>query len=57
MSKSKHQVDNSIVAVKSMFDADFIRFSINRNEPMSYEDFSKLLTERHEIGPDLNFLI
>lgn len=39
------------------FDADIIRFSINRNEPMSYEDFEKLLAERHDLGTDLNFLI
>ncbi|CAK9825334.1 Partitioning defective 6 homolog gamma [Anthophora retusa] len=59
MSKSKlhHQIDSSIVAVKSKFDADIIRFSINRNEAISYEDFRKLLTERHDIGPDLSFLI
>lgn len=24
---------------------------------MSYEDFGKLLAQRHDIGPDLNFLI
>ncbi|XP_011150814.2 partitioning defective protein 6 [Harpegnathos saltator] len=57
MSKNKHQVDNGIVAVKSKFDADIIRFSINRDEPMSYEDFGKLLAQRHDIGPDLNFFI
>ncbi|XP_046827182.1 partitioning defective protein 6 [Vespa crabro] len=59
MSKSKiqHQVDNGIVAVKSKFDADIIRFSVRRNEPISYEDFRKLLAERHDIGPELNFLI
>lgn len=39
------------------FDADIIRFSINRNEAISYEDFKKLLAERHDIGPDLSFLI
>lgn len=39
------------------FDADIIRFSINRNEPVSYEDFGKLLAQRHDIGADLNFLI
>lgn len=56
MSKNKphHHFDNGIVAVKSKFDADIIRFSITRNEPISYEDFRKLLTERHDIGPDLN---
>ncbi|XP_011152997.2 partitioning defective 6 homolog beta [Harpegnathos saltator] len=57
MSKNKHKVDNGIVAVKSKFDADIIRFSINRDEPMSYEDFGKLLAQRHDIGPDINFLI
>ncbi|EFN75480.1 Partitioning defective 6-like protein beta [Harpegnathos saltator] len=57
MSKNKHKVDNGIVAVKSKFDADIIRFSINRDEPMSYEDFGKLLAQRHDIGPDLNFFI
>ncbi|XP_033212188.1 partitioning defective 6 homolog gamma [Belonocnema kinseyi] len=59
MSKSKlhHHFDSGIVAVKSKFDADIIRFSINRNEPISYEDFRKLLAERHDIGPDLNFHI
>lgn len=39
------------------FDADIIRFSINRNEPMSYEDFGKLLAQRHDLGADFNFLI
>ncbi|XP_076297141.1 partitioning defective protein 6 isoform X2 [Lasioglossum baleicum] len=59
MSKSKlhHQVDSSIVAVKSKFDSDCIRFSINRNEPITYDDFRKSLAERHDIGPDLSFLI
>ncbi|XP_076646667.1 partitioning defective protein 6 [Halictus rubicundus] len=59
MSKSKlqHQVDSSIVAVKSKFDADFIRFSINRNESIGYEDFRKLLAGKHDIGPDLSFLM
>lgn len=37
------------------FDADIIRFSINRNEPMSYEEFGKILGERHDIRAD--FLI
>ncbi|XP_043276782.1 partitioning defective 6 homolog gamma [Venturia canescens] len=59
MSKSKlhHHVDGSMVAVKSKFDADIIRFSINRKEPIGYDDFRKLLAERHNIGPELNFLI
>ncbi|KOX69840.1 Partitioning defective 6 like protein gamma [Melipona quadrifasciata] len=59
MSKSKlhHQVDSGIVAVKSKFDADILRFSVNRNEAINYEDFRKLLAERHDIGPDLSFLI
>ncbi|KAG6796707.1 partitioning defective protein 6 [Apis mellifera caucasica] len=58
MSKSKHhQVDSNIVAVKSKFDADIIRFSVNRNDTINYEDFRKLLAERHDIGPDLSFLI
>lgn len=39
------------------FDADIIRFSVNRNEPISYEAFEKLLGERHELGPDMDFLI
>ena len=37
------------------FDADNIRFSVNRNEV--YEEFRKILAEGHEIGPELNFLI
>lgn len=37
------------------FNADIIRFSINRNEPMSYEEFGKILGERHDIRAD--FLI
>ncbi|XP_058801370.1 partitioning defective 6 homolog beta-like [Phymastichus coffea] len=59
MSKHKlhHQVNSNVVAVKSKFDADIIRFSINRNDSTSYEDFRKLLAERHEIGPDLKFNI
>lgn len=39
------------------FEADIIRFSINRNEPMNYEDFGKLLAERHDLGADFKFLI
>lgn len=39
------------------FDADIIRFSINRNDSTSCEDFRKLLAERHDIGPDLKFNI
>ncbi|XP_066589722.1 partitioning defective protein 6 [Prorops nasuta] len=59
MSKSKlhHHVDNGIIAVKSKFDADIIRFSITRHEAISYEDFRKLLAERHDIGPDFSFFI
>lgn len=30
---------------------------MNRNEPMSYEDFGKLLAERHDLGADFNFSI
>ena len=43
--------------VWQQFDADIIRFSINRNDSTSYEDFRKLLAERHDIGPDLKFNI
>ena len=39
------------------FDADIIRFSIDRAETISCEDFRKLLAEKHDIGPDLNFNI
>ncbi|KYN02679.1 Partitioning defective 6 like protein gamma [Cyphomyrmex costatus] len=57
MSKKQDKVDNGIVAVKSKFDADIIRFSMNRNEPMSYEDFGKLLAQRHDLGTDFSFSI
>ncbi|XP_011695059.1 PREDICTED: partitioning defective 6 homolog gamma [Wasmannia auropunctata] len=57
MSKKQDKVDSGIVAVKSKFDADIIRFSMNRNEPMSYEDFGKLLAQRHDLGADFNFSI
>jgi len=30
---------------------------MNRNEPMSYEDFGKLLAQRHDLGADFNFSI
>lgn len=39
------------------FDADIIRFSVNKNEAIIYEDFAKLLAERHELVPDKDFLI
>lgn len=39
------------------FDADIVRFSINRNKPMNYEDFRKFIAERHDLGADFNFLI
>ncbi|XP_001601910.1 partitioning defective protein 6 [Nasonia vitripennis] len=57
MSKNKlyPHVNSSIVAVKSKFDADIIRFSISRNESTSYDGFRKLLAERHDIGPELKF--
>ncbi|XP_014209862.1 partitioning defective protein 6 [Copidosoma floridanum] len=59
MSKNKlhHHINSSIVAVKSKFDADIIRFSINRNESTSYDNFRNLLAERHDIGPDFSFNI
>ncbi|TGZ53997.1 Partitioning defective 6-like protein gamma [Temnothorax longispinosus] len=57
MSKKQDKVDNGIVAVKSKFDADIIRFSMNRNKPMSYEDFGKLLAQRHDLGADFSFSI
>jgi len=39
------------------FDADIIRFSMNRNEPMRYEEFGMLLAQRHALGEDFNFSI
>lgn len=30
---------------------------MNRNEPMSYEDFGKLLAQRHDLGVDFSFSI
>ncbi|KAK1128330.1 hypothetical protein K0M31_002798 [Melipona bicolor] len=57
MSKSKLYYQVDIVAVKSKFDADILRFSIKYNETINYEDFRKLLSERHDIGFDLSFLI
>ena len=30
---------------------------MNRNEPMSYEDFGKLLAQRHDLGTDFSFSI
>lgn len=39
------------------FDADIIRFSMNRNEPMRYEEFGKLLAERHALGEEFSFSI
>lgn len=57
MSRRQDKMDNSIVAVKSKFDADIIRFSMNRNEPMRYEEFGKLLAERHALGEEFSFSI
>ncbi|CAD6241682.1 GSCOCG00009338001-RA-CDS [Cotesia congregata] len=54
MSKSKlhHHVDSNIVAVKSKFDSDIIRFSINKKNPIGYDEFRKLLAEKHELNKD-----
>ncbi|XP_053596127.1 partitioning defective protein 6 [Microplitis demolitor] len=53
MSKSKHHhIDSNIVAVKSKFDADIIRFSINKNNPIGYDEFRKILAEKHELNKD-----
>ncbi|KAJ8669856.1 hypothetical protein QAD02_001115 [Eretmocerus hayati] len=50
-----HQVYSNLVAVKSKFDADIIRFSLDRNKETSYEHFKQLLAERHGTGPNLKF--
>ncbi|XP_046737961.1 partitioning defective protein 6 [Diprion similis] len=59
MSKNKlhHRVDNGIVEVKSKFDAEFRRFSLNRNETIRYEDFKNLLAKLHQLDADFSFLI
>ncbi|XP_015121919.1 partitioning defective 6 homolog gamma [Diachasma alloeum] len=62
MSKSKlhhnlQHVDSDVIPVKSKFDADIIRFSIKKNEQMQYDDFWRLLAEKHELGQEQNFLI
>jgi len=49
--------DRALFKLFLQFDADIIRFSMNRNEPMSYEDFGKLLAQRHDLGADFNFSI
>ncbi|KAL7292141.1 partitioning defective protein 6 [Trichogramma pretiosum] len=48
-------VNSNIVAVKSKFDADIIRFSTSSWTSTSYEEFRKLLAQEHDIPPEMGF--
>ncbi|CAH0596897.1 unnamed protein product [Chrysodeixis includens] len=58
MSKNKiaARVDSQTVEVKTKFDAEFRRFSLNRTEKLKYEDFKALIEKLHRLH-DVAFLI
>ncbi|KAI5641281.1 PB1 domain-containing protein [Phthorimaea operculella] len=58
MSKNKiaARVDSQNVEVKTKFDAEFRRFSLNRSEKLKYEDFKALIEKLHRLH-DVAFLI
>ncbi|XP_065349607.1 partitioning defective protein 6 [Cloeon dipterum] len=50
--KSSVKADTDDVEIKSKFDAEFRRFSVNRNESQSYEAFRALLEKLHALGTE-----
>ncbi|XP_026332775.1 partitioning defective protein 6 isoform X1 [Hyposmocoma kahamanoa] len=58
MSKNKiaARIDSQNVEVKTKFDAEFRRFSLNRTEKLKYEDFKALIEKLHRLH-DVAFLI
>ncbi|XP_063369713.1 partitioning defective protein 6 [Cydia amplana] len=58
MSKNKiaARIDSQNVEVKTKFDAEFRRFSLNRSEKLKYEDFKGLIEKLHRLH-DVTFLI
>lgn len=58
MSKNKiaARIDSQNVEVKTKFDAEFRRFSLNRSEKLKYEDFKALIEKLHRLH-DVTFLI
>ncbi|CAH2249214.1 partitioning defective protein 6 [Pararge aegeria] len=58
MSKNKiaARIDSQSVEVKTKFDAEFRRFSLNRTEKLKYEDFKGLIEKLHRLH-DVAFLI
>nr|QPF70849.1 partitioning defective 6 [Locusta migratoria] len=55
-SKTQHKVDSGTVEVKSKFDAEFRRFSVNRDEMRRYDDFRQLVERLHHLS-DVPFLL
>ncbi|XP_052740470.1 partitioning defective 6 homolog beta [Bicyclus anynana] len=58
MSKNKiaARIDSQSIEVKTKFDAEFRRFSLNRSEKLKYEDFKGLIEKLHRLH-DVAFLI
>ncbi|XP_045465948.1 partitioning defective 6 homolog gamma [Harmonia axyridis] len=52
----KTSSDNSMVEVKSKFDAEFRRFSLERNPQAKFEEFKNLLEDLHNLK-DITFLV
>lgn len=47
---STHRIESHYVEVKSKFEAEFRRFSIDRNRNVKFEDFCKVLEALHHLG-------
>lgn len=58
MSKNKitARIESQFVEVKTKFDAEFRRFSLNRSERLKYDEFKALVEKLHRLH-DLAFLI
>jgi len=56
MSKNKNSTNSRIVEVKSKLDAEFRRFSVQKDPQANYEDFRGLLEKLHMLK-DISFLI
>ncbi|GBP20891.1 Partitioning defective protein 6 [Eumeta japonica] len=58
MSKNKiaARIDSQNVEVKTKFDAEFRRFSLNRSERLKYEEFRALIEKLHRLH-DVTFLL
>lgn len=48
-SKISARVDSGLVEVKSKFDAEFRRFSLNRQRPMRYDEFYQTVEQVHNL--------